>query len=113
MSRNIIRDIEPKREWESTREYCYLCGRKWSDLSVILDTAHIYGAASRSNEPCNLLRLSRDCHRRDHEGHGDRKLKKGHLLWLKKKHDPMEYNQKRLLELSCRATLPDLQEPER
>jgi len=33
------------------------------------------------------------------------------MLWLKKKHDPDEYDEQRLLELSCWAELPELEEP--
>lgn len=108
-NRNVVRDDRLRKEWATNRHYCYLCGG--SRFQAWVQTAHIFGGAMRSDEPCNLLRLCVHCHMRDHDGWGERKLTLAHKLWLKKKYDPEEYDEERLLELSCRVSLPEPEQP--
>ncbi len=112
--KRTIRDPKARKKWASTRTNCYLCGVSWDNTFCGLDTHHIFQGAMRSDEPCNLLRLcATKCHVRAHFASGEFRLTKGQMLWLKKHHDPDEYDEKRLLALSCRATLPELEEPKR
>ncbi len=112
--RNPIRDPKARKTWASTRTHCYLCGVCWDNTYLGLHTHHIFQGAMRSDEPCNLLRLCAiKCHNRAHVATGKLRLTKGQMLWLKRHNDPDEYDEERLLELSRRATLPELEEPKR
>lgn len=107
---NPVRDINLRRIWAADRRWCYACG-----AGLALQTHHLV-KPGRSDEATNLARLCLWCHG-SAEGQvivrfGERqpKLTFAHCLWLKRAHDPREYDPERLAVLFGQA-LPELEEP--
>lgn len=107
---NPVRDLAARRLWAADRRHCYACGG-----GLALQTHHV-AKPGRSDEVANLMRLCLWCHG-SAEGEtvvrfGERqpKLTFSHCLWLKRAHDPHEWNPERLAVLYGQC-LPELEEP--
>lgn len=109
-----VQDVDARIAWaaaERSRRRCYVCGisdqvSHWMAPVPGIQTHHLVGGAARSDEPCNMVRLCHRCHR---IVHGDRIPKDGgghlpeitpqNLLWVKREHDPEEFDLDRLTVL--------------
>lgn len=104
-----VRDVAGRREWEVRHNWCQSCGvskdrAPWPGLS----THHVV-RQGRSDEKTNWLRLCHRCHQRA-EGLTVRvngvvlpKLTLANCLYLKRHHDPEEFDERRLAELYHQA----------
>ena len=115
-----FRDSKARLEWARRQLPCCMgCGRtegKWSGEWLVMSTHHII-KPGRADEPCNLIRLCWfPCHelaegkRVRSEGRLFPPLTLAHILWLKKRANPSEWNPERLREL-LHENLPEPEEP--
>lgn len=105
-----LRDPELRRWWAIERERCMACGILRHQSFMGLQTHHLI-KFGRSDEYCNLLALCPRCHMAAEEGcYGRPSLSLAHCLWLKRHHDPENWQPERLAELRGQP-LPELEEP--
>ena len=115
-----FRDSKARLEWARRQlPCCMACGRfsgKWQSEWLVMTTHHII-KPGRSDEPCNLIRLDWFCCHQLAEGvpvclNGKLLpvLKLAHILWLKRRANPEEFDPERLREL-LHENLPEPEEP--
>lgn len=110
---HAVHDKEAVWRWSREHDTCACCHAYVGMIGTILETHHII-KAGRSDEPCNLLRLCRFCHKLA-EGEKVPHPSGGHwpnlslamCLKLKMEADPHEWKPERLAELR-HSNLPDL-----
>src|SRR6516165_4818784 len=114
MKTKPIIDPDFRRRWSLEHDHCMACGHDSKQWGRWLETHHIIGGWSRSDESTNLLRLCHRCHQLA-EGLQVREggvvlpvITLGMQLWLKRLRDPSEWNPDRLRELHGSA-LPELE----
>ena len=79
-----------RRAWAARHPHCQFCGD-----TVRLHTHHIAGAAGRSDEPCNWLRVCQLCHDAIHAN----RIQLATVLACKLLSDPEEFDLCRVLRL--------------
>lgn len=92
-NREVVHDDKARRDWASTRPFCYFCGQNYG-----VESHHICGASGRSDEPCNLIRACGPCHRRIH-GTEKPKICLAEVLLTKLSKDPKEFDFDRIEQL--------------
>lgn len=95
----IVRSLSERSAWAKRHPWCQLCGGKSN-----LHTHHIAGAAGRSDEPCNWLRVCQACHDAIHEN----RIRLATVLAGKLLGDSQEFNLCRVLRLKGMVISVDL-----
>lgn len=102
----VVTDDKLRRAWASEHQRCQLCGDGGS-FPRWLETHHLSGAAGRSDERCNLLRLCTGdggCHGLYHAG----LIRFETLCGAKLLSDPEEFDLCRVLRLRRMVLSVDL-----
>jgi len=100
-----VRDTPRRIQWAAEHDACAACWAYIGMFGVLLETHHIV-KCGRSDEPCNLLRLCRRCHKlaereriRGDDGKLLPHLTLGVCLTLKRESDIEHWSPARLTEL--------------